>query len=268
MFPNMNERSQPALHLPRSPLIFVLGQVRFAPILSMEKKIPDLQDSLRKNGFPRLSRREVETVNQESGGKTKVAVRKQWEFIDTEKRASVLVDTEFIVFQVTRYEVFEEYLEAFQAVLHQFAYYAEPALLQRIGLRYIDLVVPTEGKALESYVSEKLRGFHVREDDPREAFRVESVSQTGEHSRFVHRYYEADRGLGFPPDLLPVSLRFDRDLQRESPFGLLDMDHFMYFDDEFSVPRIINGLWSLHNHLTKAFEASVTKVAMNEWSSS
>jgi uncharacterized protein (TIGR04255 family) len=263
----MSERQIPALHLPKSPLIFVLGQVRIAPVLVMEDKIPGIQDSLRKNGFPRLSLREIEITKRDANGKAEVETRKQWEFIDKEKRASILIDTEFIVYQVTQYKVFEDYLNAFKAILDLFAYHAEPSLVQRVGLRYIDLVTPSEGHELESYLSPSLRGFSIQEGDSREAFRSESVTQTGTNSRFVHRYMEANKGFGFPPDLMPTSLAFGRKLNLTSPFGLLDMDHFMHVDDDFSVQKIMEDLSSLHDHQTKAFAASVTETAMEEWRS-
>jgi uncharacterized protein (TIGR04255 family) len=263
----MSERQTPALHLPKSPLIFVLSQVRFAPVLSMEEKIPDIQDSLRKNGFPRLSIREIETTEHDASGNTKVESRKQWEFIDKERRASVLVDTGFIVFQVTQYKVFEEYLDTFKRILELFAYHAEPSLVERIGLRYIDLVIPSESQELKNYLSPALRGFSIEEADKREVFHCESVTQTGGNSRFIHRYLEANHGYGFPPDLRPIALTFDRDLNLKSPFSLIDMDHFMHVDEDFSVQNIIENLSSLHTHHTKAFAASVTETAMKEWGS-
>ncbi|MGB0744716.1 MAG: TIGR04255 family protein [Opitutales bacterium] len=261
----MLERRSPPLRLPKSPLIFVLGQVRFAPILSMEKEIPAIQDSLRKHGFPRLSTREIEITRRDAAGKAEVETRKQWEFINKEKRASVIIDNGFIVYQVTQYELFEDFVKAFRAILDLFADHTEPDLMQRIGLRYVDLVTPSGGAKLESYLSSSLRGFSVDAVESREAFRVESVTKTGEHSSFIHRYMEANRGLGFPDDLLPIFLSFDRELELESPFGLLDMDHFIHMDNDFSVETVVENLWFLHEHLTKAFEASVTKSALSEW---
>jgi len=261
----MSERQIPALHLPKSPLIFVLAQVRFAPVLSMEEKIPDIQDSLRKNGFPRLSIREIETTAHDASGNIKVESRKQWEFIDKEKRASVLIDTSFIVFQVTQYKVFEDFLSAFKRILELFAYHAEPSLTERVGLRYIDLITPSEDQELKNYLSPSLRGFSIQVGDKREVFRSESVTQTGTNSRFIHRYAEANQGYGFPPDLQPIALAFDRNLNLKSPFGLIDMDHFMHIDDDFSVGKITDDLSSLHDYHTKAFAASVTETAMKEW---
>jgi uncharacterized protein (TIGR04255 family) len=44
------------------------------------------------------------------------------------------------------------------------------------------------------------------------------------------------------------------------------MDHFMHVDDDFIVQDIVDNLWSLHDHQMKAFAASVTEPAMEEWS--
>ena len=76
---------------------------------------------------------------------------------------------------------------------------------------------------------------------------------------------EADRGFGFPLDLLPITLDFERDLNLQSAFGLLDMDHFIRLDEDFSVKKIAENLSALHDHHRKAFEASVTPEALKEW---
>lgn len=262
----MKQRSVPPLKLTRSPLIFVLAQVKISPVMAVEEKIPGLQDALRKRGFPRLMIRETETAIQSSDGQAKqMDTRRQWEFMDKESRNSVIVDSDGLTFQTTKYDVFETLMAATRDALDLFAEYIEPDLTQRIGLRYIDLVVPTEGKEIRTYFNDQLRGFSIDDDAGREAFFTESVCQTGPNSRFIHRYVEASRGFGFPPDLLPVTLKFPRDPRMESTFGLLDLDHFITLDEDFSVENAIAHFFALHEHQTKAFKASVTEDALEEW---
>jgi uncharacterized protein (TIGR04255 family) len=231
----------------------------------MEEKIPSMQESFRKSGFPRLSHRKIETATQSQDGKTEIEIRKQWEFSDKESSSSIIVDTDFLVYQVTHYSQFENYIDTLKQVLEIFCYHAEPSLISRIGLRYIDLVKPTEEKSLESYFSNSLRGFKVKHADSREALMTESVSKTGENSKFIHRYVEAQKGLGFPPDLLPLNLKFNRELRMDNEFGMLDMDHFVTLNEEFDIPATIEHLWKLHEYQTDAFTASVTEEALMEW---
>ena len=40
-------RTEPALKLERSPLILVLSQIRFSPVLKMADFVPDIQEKMR-----------------------------------------------------------------------------------------------------------------------------------------------------------------------------------------------------------------------------
>lgn len=262
----MNHRAAPPLKLHRSPLIFVLAQVKITPVLDIETKIPTLQEAFRKQSFPRLAERKIETtVRGPDGQSIQKETRRQWEFIDKEKRASVLVDGEGLTYQVTRYDVFETFMESMASALRIFAECVEPVLVLRTGLRYVDLVVPSEGKEIHFYFNDGLRGFKIHETDERKAFFSESVCRTGPDSNFIHRYVEADVGFGFPPDLLPMQLEFPRDPRMKSPFGLLDLDHFSTLEADFTVDEVVARFFALHEHQTKAFEASVTLAALEEW---
>ncbi len=265
----MNPRSVPPLKLPKSPLIFVLAQVKISPVLGMESKIPALQEAYRKQGFPRLAERKIETTVRGSEGQTvQKETRRQWEFINKDKRASVLVDSEGLNYQVTKYDVFESFMASIESVLQVFSDTVEPTLVLRTGLRYVDLVIPAEGKDIHVYFNASLRGFKIHDTDQRKAFFTESVCQTGSDSTFVHRYVEADAGFGFPPDLLPMQLEFPRNPRMTSPFGLLDMDHFSMNEADFSTEEVVSRFFDLHEHQTVAFEASVTAEALEEWKQS
>jgi uncharacterized protein (TIGR04255 family) len=265
----MNQRVDPPLKLAKSPLIFVLAQVKITPVLGIESKIPMLQEAFRKQGYPRLAERKIETTVRGSDPLTiQQDTRRQWEFIDKEKRASLVVDPEGLNYQVTRYDVFEAFMEAFEVALRIFVDCVDPNIVTRLGLRFVDLVIPSGGKEIRSYFNDSLRGFAIDAADERKAFFSESLHITSPEKLFVHRYAEAKSGFGFPPDLLPLQLTFPQDLRRDSPFGLLDMDHMLNREFDFSVDEIIANFWDLHKHQTKAFEASVTNEALEEWKKS
>ena len=234
--------------------------------MAIEEKIPKIQDALRKKGYPRLNIRNIQnSVQDAQGQQQKVEFRHQWEFVDKESRASILIDAGGITYQVTKYDVFETLISAFEEALDVFTQYVEPDLVMRIGIRYVDLVIPKEGKQIRDYFSSSLRGFQFHESVERDAFFTETVCKTGSNSKFIHRYVEALKGFAFPPDLLPVSLTFPRDPKMSSSFGLLDLDHFMMLDEDFSVKGAISHLHELHAHQTNAFKASVTPEAIDEW---
>ena len=51
-----------SVKLPRAPLIFVLAQVRFNPVLKMESYVPDIQEYLRHHEFPRYRLENIQNI--------------------------------------------------------------------------------------------------------------------------------------------------------------------------------------------------------------
>lgn len=262
----MTNRINPPLKLRRSPLIFVLAQVQFQPLLAMKDRMPTLQESLRKIGYLKLNQREVTVTRQDPQNNevTKESIS-QWEFVDRSNRNSVLVDKHFVNLQCTNYEVFESFMGKWKEVLEIFNRHVEPDLVTRLGLRYVDLILPSEGKTVDDYVAEGLRGFQVNKGEDRQAYFFESIINTGVNQLFIHRYAEAKHGIGFPPDLLPLNLTTPHPVRRDSPFGLLDMDHMLTQEQDFDVSELLLGFWNLHAHHEMAFHASVKTEAINEW---
>ena len=262
----MSHRIQPGLVLPRSPLIFVLAQVRIGTVLTIAEKIPAIQEALRKQGFPRFQQRSIETTRQQAGGITQIEQRPQWEFVNRESTLSILIEQECVVLQSTAYTAFESYLDSLRIALDIVAALVEPALVERLGLRYVDLIVPTGDKSVADYVRPALLGAPPSEFGQRKAFLSESVITTESDSQLMIRFVEGNRGFAFPPDLLPVSLKFHQDPARRSPFGLFDLDHSSEKAFDFAPATILSGFWHLHALLEKVFKTSVTDSAIEEWS--
>jgi len=261
-------RTEPALTLPRSPLIFVLVQVRFSPVLTMSEKIPAIQDGLRKQGYPGFAPRriDVETFAPGASAPIRKEAREQWEFLNKDRTSSILVDQESVVLQTTRYPTFEDYLGKLKIALNIVQEHAAPTLMLRLGLRYVDLITPREPNGLDYYIKPELRGMPFNDLGIKRAMMSESIVETDKHSKLVVRYVEGVSGFAFPPDLMPVSLAFTRNPVQKTRFGLLDFDHFTEESIDYNVETVLAQAWSLHSVLEKAFKTSVMPAAIEEWS--
>lgn len=264
----MSHRILPGLVLPQTPLIFVLAQVRTSPVLTIGEKIPAIQEALRKNGFPRLDQRNIQVTRQETSGTVQFTQRPQWVFTNRENTLCILVESESIVLQSTNYSVFEEFLQPLKLALETVAEIAAPSLVERIGLRYIDLILPSEGKDLAYYLEDALRVSPWHGCGARTAMFSESIFTTENDTQLMIRFVEGNQGLAFPPDLLPVSLHFRKNPARTTPFGLLDLDHSSETPLDYNPSSIIEGMWNLHSLLETVFKSSVTPDAISEWSKS
>lgn len=259
------KRTLPALTLSKSPLVFVLGQVRFETILAMDKVIAEIQDELRLAGFTGYSERTIEVTHGTLDGKETTERLPQWEFVHSGKRRSLLMDRGSLTCQTTDYSSYEIFSKDLQLGLDVLERRVKPQQGLRVGLRYVDLLEPAEGKALDWYVNRQLLGVSLGRFGERLGQSTESLIGAGEKRRLVARYTEAAQGLAFPVDLLPVSVAIRRPVKLSTRFALLDTDHFDLATFSFSATAVLERIASLHDTLDQVFRELITPQALKEW---
>jgi uncharacterized protein (TIGR04255 family) len=256
------------LRLRNSPLVHVLAQVVFAPVLSMRDHIPAIQSQLRRAGLPRYQEHAIQTVLL-SGGAPEVASKRRWDFIDREAHLAVSLMEEAVVLQTSAYGTFEPFLDMLHCVLDSVAQESSPSLVERVGLRTIDIVHPKQGERLAEYLQPGLLGFpfeQIPESGGRPGgFRVESVSETTVGGVLAIRCYQLPPGQFLPPDLVPSPLEYPLWLQKLTSAAALDFDHYSIRAFDFRTPDIIERLWDLHDVIGSALRRAVTEHAWSVW---
>jgi uncharacterized protein (TIGR04255 family) len=259
------KRSLPPLGLDKSktPLIFALAQVRVAPIAKIETFLPAIQETLRHQGFPQLQKRKYEIEQQGVPAKQE---RIQWELLNKANTRSILIDESSLVLQTTDYDTGDAFLADLKIALEAFYEHAKPTDLLRVGLRYVDLIKPIQGLGLDQLVSPALRPPVIAPDFPAAAHLWQSLRSTGEKTKLLIRYTEALRGIAFPPDIgLFITLNFKQDPNQQTPFGLLDTDHFDESPSAFDVGNTVERVGHLHDILDQIFRKLVTPAALEVW---
>jgi len=260
------KRTLPPLRLTKTPLIFVLAQVRVTPITQIERFLPLIQESLRHQGFPNLVKRKFRIEVPGSDGQLTSEERVQWEYINSTHTCSILVDDGSLVLQTTAYDSGEEFLKKLALALDAFVTNAQPTQLLRVGLRYVDLITPAGDLGISELVDPALRAAPpLLPGEP--ATRIwEHLRLTSAHTRLLVRYTEAQSGLAFPPDIGPfISLRLAQSPEQKTPFGLLDTDHFDEEVSDFASPLVLERMANLHDILDQSFRQLVSKAALELW---
>lgn len=125
--------------LPNAPLVLVIGQVRFSPLLSVQLQefIAPFQEAIRSD-YPIL--RPERTQGITVGPQGVVAGQEQiaWRFWDAEGLWRVSITPEFIALEATAYTSRGDFLNRLAFVLGACAEHIKPTLVQRLGVRYID----------------------------------------------------------------------------------------------------------------------------------
>jgi uncharacterized protein (TIGR04255 family) len=259
-------RPLPPLLLSRPPLILVLAQVKFSPVLSMEGFVPEIQEDLRKD-YPGYKESKSQEILLRDGNLV-LAQPLRWLFSDRTRQEAVALTPDFVVLQTSRYKSFDDFSGRLGSILEQVHARVGIGLWERIGLRFINRIVPGSGEPFSDYVHPGLAGVpkstlsHQGLEFMQAVTRCEVRTNTAMGSQLVIRTFEQ---ASLPPGLENEDL-----LIPEPPQGsdtlLLDIDHFVSGRKEaFDPENIVATAWDLHHFSDRAFRACTTQKALRTW---
>jgi uncharacterized protein (TIGR04255 family) len=254
--------------LEQPPLIYAVAQIKFSGIGRLSAHIPDIQDGMRKAGFPLLTEGQVTAIQFGSPADTMISPR--WEFLNRDRTAGVALLKDSVAFHVSRYIGFDEFCTHLRTALKIVQNSLGIELVERIGLRYVDVVWPEPRDGFAPLVNPVLLGLDDKALGARESTCfVNYIAQTEIGTLCVRALRRSDGGF-LPPDLqLQQSLAFAvRTIVPGQSVLTLDLDHFQDLEKEpheFSEEDILKRLWLLHDNLTSAFLSAVTPAALAAW---
>lgn len=128
------------VRLPDTPLTGVLSQVRFPEVLSISNPsyIADFQEQIR-GDFPVSGQETNVSIRLGADGPQQTSV-KIWRFEDRESQWRVTLATSFIAIETRAYESRDDFVKRLKRVLGALQGTVNPALVGRVGVRYVDRV--------------------------------------------------------------------------------------------------------------------------------
>ncbi|RME42515.1 MAG: TIGR04255 family protein [Deltaproteobacteria bacterium] len=133
--------------LPAAPLVRVIAQVRFAPILAVRQAdfVAPFQEAIRAH-YPMLREEHKQTIA--FGPQGGVAGERQvtWQFADPDDSWRTSLSPEFVALETTVYSSRTDFIQRVRVLLEAVEEHLEPGFAVRVGLRYIDRVT---GDALQ-----------------------------------------------------------------------------------------------------------------------
>lgn len=254
-------RSLPRVKLDRSPLAMVLVQARFSNRPDLESRLPVFRKACEDLGYPVFRPGRVRTVNVGAIGPADTFDAPRWDFLDKSQRWSILLSPEYLMLQTTEYDVFEGFLARWKAVL-QVAGTLEIPVIERLGLRYVDLVQPSDGEPLSDYLVPAFAGF---EPDPRMKLdrrhhMAASVFGTPQGQMLVR---VSPALSSTPPDL--DNLHLKGVAQPGTGAVFLDFDHSSTEVLDFDPDGIEAATDALHDAPDRLFREVATPKAMSAW---
>jgi uncharacterized protein (TIGR04255 family) len=239
----------------------VLVQARFSSRSDLEPRLPSFRKACEDLGYPIFRPSSVRTLNLGPAGPVDAKESLRWDFLDKSQRWSILLTHEFLMLQTTDYDVFEDFLSRWKGVLGAACSLGIP-VVERLGLRYVDLVQPAPGEPLTDYLVPALVGYDPEpESELERRHHMVATVLASPHGQLLLRVSPALSST--PPDLENIQLK---GISPPSPGAVfLDFDHSSTEVLDFDPDGIEAATDSLHDAPDVLFRKVVTRKAMTTW---
>lgn len=260
-----------------APVYFALAQAHFNPVAAMSKYVDEIQDRLRREGYPLFNRHEITQLTIPSSNQTSESAQPQirqqtsWLLDNNDRTAGFVLGSSAITYQTTHYETHKKFIAELLRGLGAVDEVVELDHVRRLGLRYLDAVIPRDGEKLEQYLVDGLHGLDFQAK--RRFAMTESVFSTqvaplvDTGTLVVRIYTRPNERLGFPPDLGPHRLvtnpKFD--MKSSCSHAVIDTDHYAEGHMPMDFGHLEKQLLSLHRQVSDAFKAAATDHARTIW---
>ena len=258
-----------------APVYYALAQAHFNPVAAMAKYVNQIQDRLRREGYPLFEPQQfmqliVPGPGQAQPQAPQIQQAVSWLMTRSDRTAGFILAPSTITYHTTHYQTHKEFIPELLRGLIAVHEAVSLDHVSRLGLRYLDAVLPRTGEITEQYLVGGLHGIDF--NAARRHAMTESVFATDTHplvpeGTLVVRVYRVVAPLGFPPDMLPTGLAIAPQFEIKEPrdHAIIDTDHYVEGRMPVEMDKLNDQLLSLHDTIKSVFGATTTDHARSAW---
>ena len=263
-----------------APVFYTVAQLRHNRISNIGAYAPEIQDRMRKLGYIGFAKSTGFAFTLQPSSSTESAETvfrpipetvERFKCFNSDQTKGFIVEQNAFAFQTTDYLNFESFVDDFMQgveIIHEIVELAE---IDRLGLRYLDAVVPPEGEAgLATYLTNRVLGIAARL--PGDVGVAMSVSET--HFQSTEFAVVARTLISGGPLALPVDLQLEKDVviaprfrEINSVHAVLDTDASIERKRPFAIDALKEEMAVLRKAIGIAFDNTVTETAKTAWNS-
>ena len=240
------------------PLVRVLSQIRFPPILSIrnEDKTADFQESIR-SSYPYLKPEKLQNVRFSDGSDPEYNETFVWRFEDSEEEPGwrVSLGVDFVSLETSKYKSREDFLKRLEHVIKATEEAFDPAAVNRLGLRYIDRLTGDAVREISDLVEPQLLGIYSPDNGPLSSLRramryaqTEAMFETEEGIIQARWAFLPSRTTYDPSALEPI----------EEESWILDLDMFTASREDFKTDHLNKVVTGFAERIYFVFRKMVT----------
>lgn len=258
-----------------APAYYVLAQIKFTPVNAMKKYVDDIQEALRLQGYPFFGGRESTQLKFEFNAPTEPAqpafeTVQHWYMSDLKRTSGFVLGSNFITFHTTDYDTHQHFIKELMKGLAVVMEHAKPALVTRLGLRYLDAVLPENGETIEQYLCDGLHGIDLDLKPIQSVNELVFQTKVGpvvDNGILVTRLHKMHGQLGFPPDMVPIGVDMIQRFKTEQELwhGIIDTDHYVEYNRQPAIDLIEKQFTSIHSVIKGTFNKMISQYAIDKW---
>ncbi len=246
------EEPIPEIHLSEAPLVDVVAQLRFPAIASIGNQdfIAPFQDAVR-DTYPIMRQEHQITVVVSPEGVTQQPQGQVWRLSGVDDGWSIALAPNFVAIEAKHYTSRDDFFTRWERVVTALAELATPAVIDRIGVRYVDRLEGANAlEDLANLVRPEVYGALAIGQPPGGEF-VASISVA--HFRLdglemQTRWGRVPEGTAIP-GVDPV----------DGPSWFLDVDAYVDKQQPFAVPTVMETSLYAADHAYRFFRWTVTQ---------
>ncbi|SRR6266851_158538 len=252
----------------KPPIFYIIGQVKFSPVLDMGKYVPKIQEELRKD-FPRFKEGSINAFQlQIDAGTPRPSFTQtpRWQFTRPDNMSGFLLGADNLTFHTTAYDTFEPFLECIMRGLDVVNRAASLGIVESTAIRTLDAVVPEPGTKVQKYLKAEACGLSEDFGGELRQSTVECVRDFPPDGALISRIAIVNGSLGIPMDLFPLALELKHEFKNLNTWhALVDNDRQHKGNFAFDIQKIRTSLSEVKKGVSEAFYHSVSDFAIERW---
>lgn len=255
--------------LKNPPVYLVLTQVQFNQLMVLEDHLKAIQESFRKAGYPDFVPHQFTFVRLpgDEGGVPQPIQQDFYQFGNQERTHAFLLNSYGLVLQSSSYGHFDAFRTSFLEGLERVHKIVKLNFIEKVGLRYLDRVMPASDETLDIYLQPAARGLPSISGAARQHAYMEALHQLGQIQLTSRVIIQADGKLTLPADIHTFNMRLEeRFIDYHGPSATLDNDAFFSERESYGADQVDKRLQELHDVISDAFRSIVTNDALHRWS--
>lgn len=249
----------------KPPLAYVVAELVISPYYSMATKVPGLQDQLR-SSFPKT----VEGQELFVDG-AKPSAQPIWQLISADQKHGVQLGTRSISLHATSYVNSADLLTRWADVLDAIHEAGLGAFVERAGLRYVDLILPSGDRSPAEYLAQQLQGIAPDGAKPTGSLWAAAFLFDGATVN-LRAGAPAPAGMLLPPNFNAMPLHkpqvmvdCEKRVKDEKAIGFIDTDCLRDINQVFDAAQLVGIYTDMQKLTSRTFKAALSATANKEW---